>query len=326
MYRSLWQYVPLDLLHLQVFYLEDPNDILKFCEDGYVKEKLCKNDNSHIWYELYYHNFSDWISLEKGETIMSQYLKDKKILFTKNFDVNDCPCGFIFQKWEPDLNVKLFYFLSKRGYDKLLSKLDASKIFNEELYNAFLLASKYGHLHLVEYLANMGAKDLPAVWCAQVEAARMGHLSVVKYLCENEIFCSASNAMVAALEEGHLSVIKYLHNFELQRGSKYSFVSGEQILTYGILKNSIEMIEYGIENGANINNPIFGQLPIIKAIVSGNLQIVQFLVEKGANLCLKDDCPLRCAEMHKNIPIIKYLISKGANINVLKTETLKLKL
>ena len=52
------------------------------------------------------------------------------------------------------------------------------------------------------------------------------------------------------------------------------------------------------------------------ACLRGNLQVVQYLVEKGANIEAKDwdkNTPLHLASYRGNTDVVKYLVSKGAN-------------
>ena len=55
------------------------------------------------------------------------------------------------------------------------------------------------------------------------------------------------------------------------------------------------------------------------ACEKGNLPLVQYLIEKGADIEVKDyfeNTPLHCASSHGYTDIVKYLLSKGANKNV----------
>ncbi len=98
----------------------------------------------------------------------------------------------------------------KRGYINLLTHLHHT---GDSLpYKAVILASKNGHLSVVEYLHKNGANistldDIPIRW-----ASENGHLSVVEYLHKNGANISAcdNNPIKWASKNGHLSVVEYL--------------------------------------------------------------------------------------------------------------------
>ena len=68
----------------------------------------------------------------------------------------------------------------------------------------------------------------------------------------------------------------------------------------------------------NINFDSYGTA-LINEVRSGNLEIVQYLVENGANINAKDDDKGRTALMFASrdghLEVVKYLVESGANIN-----------
>ena len=59
------------------------------------------------------------------------------------------------------------------------------------------------------------------------------------------------------------------------------------------------------------------ETPLHIACNQGYLSIVQYLIEKGANIEAKDkyqQTPLHIACQNNNLPVVQYLIEKGANI------------
>jgi ankyrin repeat protein len=62
------------------------------------------------------------------------------------------------------------------------------------------------------------------------------------------------------------------------------------------------------------------------AAVAGDLKIVKYLVEKGANVHYHYEYPLRCAAFNGHLEVVKYLVEKGADISVYDHSALKLAL
>lgn len=81
----------------------------------------------------------------------------------------------------------------------------------EEKNQAFVLASKHGHLLVVHYFAKLGA-DVSVYNDALTIAAANGHLDVVRYLHEvgADIHGNEESALMAAVKNRHLQVARWL--------------------------------------------------------------------------------------------------------------------
>ncbi|KAF7349501.1 HET-domain-containing protein [Mycena sanguinolenta] len=74
-----------------------------------------------------------------------------------------------------------------------------------------------------------------------------------------------------------------------------------------------------IENGANINPMDAEDSPLSRASYSGNIDIVNLLLEKGANINILSGyhgSPLAAASVNGKMDIVWLLLEKGANINL----------
>ena len=63
--------------------------------------------------------------------------------------------------------------------------------------------------------------------------------------------------------------------------------------------------------------------PLIWASRNGHLDIVKYLVGKGANIHADDDEALRLASHYGHLEVVKYLVEKGANIRARDDYALK---
>lgn len=84
----------------------------------------------------------------------------------------------------------------------------------------------------------------------------------------------------------------------------------------------LEMVKKSLKNGADINDrTVFGggETPLLLSIKYCNREITEYLIEKGADLNLKDyrygDTPLISALQKEDFITAKYLIEKGADVN-----------
>ena len=90
--------------------------------------------------------------------------------------------------------------------------------------------------------------------------------------------------------------------------------SANNAIVNGAYGERLDWIIVGLKNGADINTYL-GNYPLIIAVDTGNLDIVKYLVEHGADIHIVHDFPLRTASEYGYLDIVKYLVEKGANIN-----------
>ena len=82
---------------------------------------------------------------------------------------------------------------------------------------------------------------------------------------------------------------------------------------------SLPIVQYLIEKGANIEakDGYSKNTPLHLACENNHLEIVEYLIEKGANIETKDTVertPLHIACERGQLPIFQFLVEKGANI------------
>jgi len=58
------------------------------------------------------------------------------------------------------------------------------------------------------------------------------------------------------------------------------------------------------------------------AVRGSNLELVKSLINKGADIHIDDDKPLRLASRYGHLAIMKYLISKGADVAAFDSQAL----
>jgi ankyrin repeat protein len=63
---------------------------------------------------------------------------------------------------------------------------------------------------------------------------------------------------------------------------------------------------------------------LIVASKYGHLEVVKFLVEKGANIHADNNLALRCASKYGHLEIVKFLVKNGADIHADNDRVLKL--
>ena len=75
----------------------------------------------------------------------------------------------------------------------------------------------------------------------------------------------------------------------------------------------LDVVKFLVNKGANIHADDDGSIRL--ASISGHLDIVKFLVSEGANIHARDDGAVQWASYIGHFEVVKYLISRGADIS-----------
>ena len=164
--------------------------------------------------------------------------------------------------------------------------------------NASFEAAKNGHLMILKYLHT---NEYQANGYALDHAAENGHLEVLKYLRENR--CRWSNEITwcgtacnSAAENGHLEVLKYLHENECPLNKCACSAAAAR-------NGHLEVLKYLHENGCPWNVGTCNA-----AARNGHLEVLKYLHENGCiwseNACIE-------AAHNGHLEVLKYLHENG---------------
>lgn len=165
-------------------------------------------------------------------------------------------------------------------------------------HNKLHYAARYGNLELVKYLVENDRIDVSSKNANDNTplhfAARHGHIQVVKYLVQQKnaspiaLTKMKSTPLHYAALGGHFDVAEFLIDFTKQSNN----------------------------NNLNIFDDIYASTPLHFAASSGNLRLVELLVRNGADVNIGCDTPLHYAvSAGGNLDIVKYLVGRGANMD-----------
>ncbi|XP_038628909.1 protein fem-1 homolog A [Tachyglossus aculeatus] len=192
-----------------------------------------------------------------------------------------------------------------------------------------LIAARYGHRGVVEYLVDHCRVDVeaggsvhfdgetiegaPPLWAASAA----GHLDVVQSLLRRgaSVNCTTrtnSTPLRAACFDGHLDVVRYLvgeHQADLEVANRH----GHTCLMISCYKGHREIARYLLEQGAQVNRrSAKGNTALHDCAESGSLEILQLLL--GCNARMERDgygmTPLLAASVTGHTNIVEYLIQE----------------
>lgn len=150
-------------------------------------------------------------------------------------------------------------------------------------------AAGYGNLALVKYLVNVHKVDIEARGeredtqeTALCFAAEGGHYEIAEFLIKNEAStkirfeAGKGNLLRSAVGSGSLKMVKLLE----EKGAYVCDEDGRSWpLQHALEKGNLEIVQYLLQNGANINR-VFYEPATYTAATSGNLKLFKYLIEE----------------------------------------------
>ena len=230
---SYWEGVPLDIIHQQIMLFDDPEDIVRFCGDPYIDEKICQDPNGEIWKRLFQRDLSNEIVLDKGQTIKSQYLRDAS------------------DKYHKTLGLSLLTFIAKHGYEKLLNKVDLSRykkslwLYKEALEQSVIR----GNLFIVKYLIENGIYSSNLLNDVFMTAVMENQIPIVEYLLEKgaDIHEQEDSALLGEASIENIPMVVFL----LEHGANVH-AQNEHGLKEALSHSRLELARIFVEYGANV--------------------------------------------------------------------------
>jgi ankyrin repeat protein len=185
-----------------------------------------------------------------------------------------------------------------------LSLLDWVYLNNRELYSILLPRSQHAKTSLtingILYAANASSQALSQYLNSMP--------SIEDWQRRNKLESALCHA--ASSSEQPIEVIRILLEFGVD--PNVDTICGESPLALAVRKNDIDLAELLLDAGANINAPYVLKMA---ADDDDNYDILNFLIEEGADIGTFGTGALRCAGFGNNLAIIKLLLSSGADIN-----------
>jgi ankyrin repeat protein len=177
----------------------------------------------------------------------------------------------------------------------------------EEDDMALNLATEYNYPDIVNYLVEKGADIHSNDNQVLHYAAQMGYLTIIKLAINGVDQDDIDRALRTAVKYKQIHIAKYL----IEEAKADIHTEDEFPLSVSIEYKDFDMVQYCVEKGANVNNI---ENPALQMAVStGQLYIIKYLIGKGAII---DDEALRMTIKYKCLDILDYLLKSGAKLNL----------
>ena len=199
-------------------------------------------------------------------------------------------------------------------------------------YEALRYACSNGHIGVVRYFIGNHLVEKPKTPILEIETARNNRIMVLRYLLEvsstdfilrvlipDAIEHKRVRIVQCLLENGYkdecfLQVAKTGSVDLLEKMIAMGTCDLHRILLYTIRYESILMVQY-ILSFHKIDIHYETDLPIREAVDTGNVGIVTYLVEHGADIHTCNNQCMNAAAALGHLPIIQYLITQGGLVD-----------
>jgi ankyrin repeat protein len=348
--------IPADLAINNVLTTQRVTKIINFLNKDYLIDKKVSKKVIDYWkYLLDVGDYED--SLQNNPDLANEFLSDGhdttqsriRLVGYKDIEVNN-----EVNEVESKLLSEIFLEGLKEGnLDKVKKAVEKgfSIDFKDRGNRDALIVwiTKKGYLDILSYLINKGIDIWNRFENGQtilMYVVKTEHIEIFDYLISlgantTDKDDNGKTVLMHAVEVGFLPIIKKIINAKVDinvgtsgytniDGVNYSV--GKTALMYSIASKKQEVVEYLIEQGADIhstkngaekdedgNIKYIGKNITMYAVENGNLELVMFLISKGASLLNVrdefDNNTLIYAVIKKDLKMIKYLLSKGVSIN-----------
>ena len=194
----------------------------------------------------------------------------------------------------------------------------------EELFTPLATACQARSTVLAQKLLDHGAnvhkyyaRD-PVYWTVLSAAVMQGYSPMVELLLKNGAANTqdlADDAFCWAIDNGHLDCVKLLfHHGADITATNLSMPWGHKILLTAIRENPrgrLELVQFLLDHGANYIQPD-GRDEMLEAVRRNRLDIAQVLFTRGIKVCVD----ALCAASLVDTALVQWLIVNGADVNL----------
>lgn len=180
--------------------------------------------------------------------------------------------------------------------------------------------AKSGNLDMVNFLINCDQKvhiSMDAYCYAMEKSSKYGYLGIVKALSEFRKDLDYKYSIKLSIENGHFLIAKFLIN----RTRYYDYALKVCTKYNRNTKVQLEIIDLLLEKGADIHYD--EDVALRNSAKNGNLEFVSFLVEKDADICAKKNYALKMSAENGHFDVVKYLVENEASIHADKDHALR---
>jgi hypothetical protein len=239
---------------------------------------------------LEYYNYSEsYTDIQKKNNVIINQLKDEA--FTDNLDLNSLIEGFIFKGvWSAQLDRLDLSFFKKDKSDPAVKQF-ANRV---SLMKGLLKVNHNSNDYLIERSRKLKVLILDYLKGKQIDFTTKISKDVLNAIINGEV----------ALLDKKVPANTLNTCFKVEKSYPICYVS------LSIENNSFASLQYFVEKGANLETACFDKTPLMYAVKYGHLEMVKYLLEKGADInkvSVEGKTALDYAKKYRHLKIEAYL-------------------
>jgi ankyrin repeat protein len=170
------------------------------------------------------------------------------------------------------------------------------------------------HLDIIRYLLDHGADPTAGDHRVISAVCSYDYIAVFKYFIEIGVDIDRNNALDQAVSDGSIKISKYLvEDLDV-------YVDGDKLFVYACRCGKKDMVQYF---APYINNPDALNNGLCSAIRWKDMEVIQYLIDLGADIRYDDDLALRDASRYGHLSVLDFLIERGADIRANYNQALR---
>jgi ankyrin repeat protein len=264
--------IPLELIDLICSHISP--EILERISVGNILENLNKNRIEKYWKKLGIYELVKLGKIQGVKFLINSVSDSAEIVKISKIGIVEFSIGLvekfkmskISDSWRENINI------------------------NPRDYKLIMLASKYGHLNILNYLFQY-------TFSKKVKKRNK--------IDKNMLY---SVALEKACKYGHLNVVKYL----IKLGADVEELFGSNNILHACENGNLELVKCLVENGIDIHG--YDDYSTVAAANNGHFHIVKYMISQGVYIDnIKNDC-LSIAFRKDYTEMYDYMLSFGADI------------
>ncbi|WP_188153322.1 ankyrin repeat domain-containing protein [Wolbachia endosymbiont of Pentalonia nigronervosa] len=183
------------------------------------------------------------------------------------------------------------------------------------------LAALNGKLEIVRYLVERGANLSFSDDSGKIPLEVAHDKSIIDFL--KQARRRLNEGLISVTREGNFYLVKELieKGADINIESNKKCESGWTLLHIATYYNHLNVVQYLVEKGANFNakdSSYYGYIPMHYAAERGHLDILKYFINEGAYINTEGErgwTLLHIATYYNHLNVVQYLVEKGANFN-----------
>ena len=173
----------------------------------------------------------------------------------------------------------------------------------------------------LELLISISNKCIISYDDCLVYAVEYGQLEIIKYAISKGASVTIIDSIRTAAVFYNIQVLQYFINEYFMNEKSINIRDFDNILKYIAGKGNVELLEYLVSKGADIHSE--NDFAFRWACYNGHLHMVKYIEKFGPDMNAGNNSAIHFSSRNGHFEVVKYLVEKGADANQINSERCK---